>query len=289
MKKLLNISVFILIILASWEITLRSISLPNVSIPNVFERNINRAEKIMLKSENDFSIFLAGSSTTADIDMSIFGDHAYEFSIEGGGSITSLSYLNENHISPEIVLVETNSVLREKDEELLKSLRNPFKNVLRKNFKSFRMIHKPSRYLVYVLNKLSDYLNYNFFHFNLHKGNLNQEYLTDKVISDHINKNNTLKDTIIIKDKIMSLFNEVKLLQENGSRVMFFEIPFDRRINNTRVPKYIDSIFEYISKQKRISYFPIDREKKYITSDGIHLQSNERKNYMLELKSKLSN
>lgn len=287
MRKLLKISVFVISLIACWEIALRSIELPTVIIPNVFERNINRAENIMLKGENDFSIFLAGSSTTADLDMSIFDDHACELSVEGGASITSLSYLNENNIYPKTILIETNSVARDKDEELLKSLRNPLKNILRRNFLSFRMIHKPSRYLVHAINTISDYLNHNFLHFDLHKGSLNNESLIDTVINNHISQNNKLEDTSIIKDKIISLFKEAKLLQENGSNVVFFEIPYDRKINNTKTPKYIDSIFKDISKQKNISYFPIDREKEYITSDGIHLHYNERKKYMLELKSKL--
>ena len=231
---------------------------------------------MQLQNQEHYDLILAGSSTTAKLDLSNFEGKHYNLSMEGGASITALDYMRQQGVYPSLILVETNSIGRMIDEAILESFDNPIKQFCRSNLKAFRMENKPGRYLAHLGNMIIDYTNHNIFHLELKKASEFRTALFDTIVSGHVKKNDDLKDTLIVSNHINNLKEVLKDFEANGARIILFEIPFDKQINNTEMPIFIDQSFQQLANEMNWKYINVDRSKEYRTGDGVHLNKEYR-------------
>jgi hypothetical protein len=281
MKRAIYTAVLVIVLFGAWELYLRNIDRPNIEMINVFERSVDRVERMFLNETHDYDVILTGSSSTARFDISAYGEKTYNLSMEGGASLTGLYYLKDMSIYPKVLLVEINSIERLEDERIEKMFSNPVKNFLRKNFLSFRIENRPGYFMNHLFNVTFDYLNYHFISADVYGSNAVNPELIENVAKKNEDDNKEV-DKAVVKRQIEKLDKVLADFKSHGTEVILMALPYSKNINNAAGVQFIHSAFEAFSdgKYKLVSF---DKTKEYQTTDGVHLVESEIDKYLLNI------
>jgi len=231
---------------------------PNVSmLQNQRQNNHSIAQDLMYEYKGQSII--VGSSMAARMKNEFLPDNYYNLSFSGGSALTGLEIIKRSGIMPPHIYIENNTIFREVDSQLLKTLFNPFSWEIKKYIPALREKYQP---LNLVISKLQN--TYGKTHNQLLAIKKNNQIYDVNIERQKTNYNKILKPYDI---QLKQLKNLVKYFDDNGAIIIFFEMPIDASLASSPKAReqrlVIKSNFEH-------NWIKLPNNK-YTTADGIHL------------------
>lgn len=273
------------------------------------QENLIKAEQYLFSNEK-IEYILAGSSLSNYINLSHLPG-VYNLAFSGQSIFDALDIiLLKDGNDLKIVFVEMNVVTRPGDPKFIKEVAFPLKIWLKKNFEALREDKQPLGILanyfsgkllpgpLKIKNKLIAFIKK---HRTQQLGR-NDLKIIDAVLADRnfeeierfnkllvvqlkdYNKTPTDKDLKALFD---SLLNKVRLLENRGVKVIFYEMPVHQELCNKPKPILIRSWFYSYFSRKDYKYIEIPQCNLYKTYDGIHLKPEDSEIYSKFLHSKI--
>jgi len=99
--------------------------------------------------------------------------------------------------------------------------------------------------------------------------------------------NETTPDSILIR-RFTALKRMFEEFQEEGTAIIFYEVPIDHKLQNTNSMVEVRKYFNIYFPKKEFRYVSLPKNDNYIYSDGVHLNKESALAYTLYLKTELN-
>ena len=280
-----------------------------------FDINVTKAQDY-LEEKSNLDYVAVGSSMGNRIDSDIFPEEFYFLTFSGLSSFDGLEIIKQSKNLPKVVFIETNIMNRKLNREFISDALNPgvlylkkyIPSVLKKN-KPSSLLHKPMAYLLYgtrnqfkqrnqieSISKESYAISNNSD--NKKEISINKVDSTIKVSPEtknsvyathfeHIKKN--MENGIPIEflnDRMCDLKSYVTYFESQNVTIVFYEMPIDKRLQNTKKVIDVKRVFENEFSSKQYNYIIVPEEFKVISNDGIHLTGASIEEYSTFFKYK---
>jgi hypothetical protein len=231
---------------------------------NQHDTNLLRVEDYLLKPDRD--TVLAGSSLTFRLPLSLLGDGIANIAITAESPVTDLALVALSDSKPKLVLVEINQLSLDANMSMVESeLRFPNWQ-LRKNLRAFRSGYDPANLSGRALQAL------------FKKGDADLVPPPDairKLIAERREIMRIPPDREKLRRNLTQVASLVKMLQDRGTRVGFYEMPIDASL--TDLPA------QAVLRREVLLKFPPDRfcwlalgvRGGIRTIDGIHAATED--------------
>ena len=228
---------------------------------NQYQANIIFAQNFIYRQTKPSRVIVGSSmSTRMKFDKE---DNVYNLAFGGGGPLTGLEIIRKSGYVPKAIFIESNTFAMPVDWKFLHTLFVPVLYGLRG-----KIIALQEKYQ--ILNLVGTFI-YAF------AGRSQEEKLhrkVDKKLLDRLVENalkNRDKAMIEEKDRLLKQWHkEMRYFLQKGTKLVFFEMPNDSRLIQTKERKKMRSMIRY-----NFPTIPYTEENNdgdpYKTSDGIHL------------------
>ncbi|MBT31366.1 MAG: hypothetical protein CMO01_17060 [Thalassobius sp.] len=241
--------------------------------------NIISAEKFLFDIKNIDNL-IVGSSLSKRLETDSLTNF-YNLSFNGLSIFDGLEILENKYRFPKNVFIEINVIVRDQNKNFNEIISSPILNVLKRQFMILRTDKQPLTYARNLLKKSStnkdsnseNEISYEIFQKLLL---LQKESYSEKIDSVDMNK------------KFQKLTYFVNLLESNGVKVIFFEMPVNPELVELRRASYLRNRIIKDFPDNNFIRLP-DNINSYETEDGIHLKNSEAKMYSEYFKKKVAN
>lgn len=215
-------------------------------------------------TQND--VVIVGSSLARRLDFDEESKRVYNLALDGDSAMTGLSVIASSGASPRLVFIEINVPEYASNQELIDKVSGFFQQL------------SPAFYVENTPINLA----YSFLY--SYKLKLNKEKPQKKAIeavrqnalSVQIKRYESLIPPDILRERIIKLKRLVTLIEERGTKIVFFEMPISPDLENTSRAIQIRNIFKSsFPKHKLINYEELAKGHTIKTLDGIHLEDEE--------------
>jgi hypothetical protein len=265
----------------------------NMQGQDQWQANTIKAQEYLYAPTVPDNVIVGSSLSCRILSDSLPGDF-YNLSFGGQSIFDGLEVLMHRPQFPKRVFIEMNMVKRGGDADFIKSLFNPVMFPLRKDISALRDKNQPSvcllqSFVPFAGEHIYDPFTSRFYNpllkkFNFLKGSTasvasSGSGLYAQVVKEEVDDFNRVPDSIDMHLKFSKLAAELRLLKENGTTIIFFEMPMHPELDNTVQMKTIRKLF--------LQYFPLpgyiylDKPDytAYSTGDGLHLNEDAAKKY----------
>lgn len=293
-----KIIVYTVILFVAYNLYVLTFKIDRTQPQSNFDLNITKAQGYLdEKTSYDYSV--VGSSMGNRINVDIFPQEFYFLTFSGLSSFDGLEIIKQSNNVPKVIFIETNVMKRKLNEEFISDAINPrvyylrkyMPSVLKKN-KPTSVLHKPLAYLLYGLRNQFDKPNQIDSISKVDRSNNSEkqnETTNEKVdvkIKAPIKKNKSVSEAHFefvrndmnkgIPEKMLNrqmshLKSYVSYFQSLGVTVVFYEMPVDKRLHETKTFLEIKKAFENEFPKEQYNYLTISPDFKVISNDGIHL------------------
>jgi hypothetical protein len=255
---------------------------------NQNQDNLVKAQSYMFKKNVPENV-IVGTSLSCYIQADSLNEF-YNLAFNGFSIYDGLQIVLKGSQFPKNVFIESNFFLINRTESFYNQLFDFYPYYTSKYIRALRIENQPIGKLVNLTNSIGDNIvvKHNFFmkqlkeklvlELNLDKKNTEQKNkLFNKVVFDYAKSFAILPTNRLLHEKLKELEFLVTILKSKGVNVYFFEMPIHYKLMNTKRVLYLRnklSTFFY----KKVHFIDLDSSK-YITSDGVHLNYEESKNY----------
>ena len=254
---------------------------------NQNQDNLVKAQQYMY---NDFvpENVIVGTSLSCHIHTESLKNF-YNLAFNGSSIYDGLNVILNGNTLPQNVFIESNLYLNDKSDLLYSQLFDAYPFYASKFLPMLRVVNQPIGKLIYCMNPLGDRIveKHNLFMKRL-KQKLNQS--VDKNINTN-KKTNVFKKMIAIESKKYSEFPSkflvskkikvldsiIDILYKKGVNVIFYEMPINHDLMKSKRTIQLRNDLKRMFRFK-VKYFSLDM-RKYITSDGVHLNPEESIRY----------
>jgi len=264
--------------------------LPSSEGINIPETNHVKVEKYVY-NDSKLKLVLVGSSRTAQIVPEDIDSGVANLGMRGISSGTGLGLVQRTKLKPSILLVEINDTIGIPiDTQLLDSVFNPFYYYIRLYFPMFRTEYKPVSVFIQAIRNFSEKQNI------LTKDEMQKERLIDTKSA----KENIIKTMIAQEEHPLSekskrelilqaevLKSQIAEIEKLGIRVVLYDVPGDRRVDNTMQRRQQREILKNFFTANTFEWLPEPPVKDWITTDGVHLIHAETKELATFIRSHL--
>jgi len=271
--------IFIFMITLYHTLTLGRV-LPSSEGINIPETNHVKVEKYVYNNSK-FKWVLVGSSRTAQIVPEDIGSEVANLGMRGIASGTGLEIVQRTKLKPSILLVEINETIgRPKDTDLIDSVFNPFYYYARLYFPMFRTEYKPVSVFIQAIRNFAEKQNIMTI----------EQLQKQRLIDTKSAKENNIKTTIAQEKQPLSekskrdlilqaevLKSQIAEIEKSGIRVVLYDVPGDRRVDNTMQRRQQRDILRNFFTADTFEWLPEPPVKDWITTDGVHLIHTEAK------------
>lgn len=276
---------------------------PEIYMPEHQQQNNYITAQKYLYS-NDRKIFegiIVGSSLARRIDRdSLKKVNIYNMCFDGLSIYDGLNAIQIKGEYPKRVFIEINVVDKDADKEMTNMLNNPITNILRANIVAMRDGKQPMRFIAPPLEHRIlgfEYALYDWRHKNRSK---KKNDIVPAIGEDHLVSADTIKSEEarpvnkafldrnieryhLNSEKVYTyvdqLFYYVSDLQQNGTEVVFFEMPLHPLLLDTERTKTIRNAFLEKFPCEKYLYLDFTDFSEYSTSDGLHLEPKSALKY----------
>lgn len=274
------------VLLCGYSYFLSIFETPSAS-QNQNQDNLVKAQQYMYNEKVPENV-IVGTSLSCHIHTDSLDDF-YNLSFNGSSIYDGLNVILNGVKFPKNVFIESNLYLNDKSELLYNQLYDVYPYYSAKYMNVVRVENQPIGKLIYTFNPFGDRI--------VEKHNLYMKRLKQKLnqsIDKNINtnkKNNIFKKMIAIESKKYSEFPSkflvskkikvldsiIDILYKKGVNVIFYEMPINHDLMKSKrtikLRNDLKSMFRF-----KVKYFSLDM-RKYITSDGVHLNPEESIRY----------
>jgi hypothetical protein len=252
-----------------------------------WQENIIKAQDFIYESHDSIKSVIIGTSLSSHIIMDSL-PLIYNLSFSGQSIFDGLKILIEKEKLPKTIFVEMNILLKEEDENFISTLTSSILFYPKKYLPALKEDKQPigvfGKLLLVSINK----------HFTHNKtpksGSINSEkksLLFNKMLLIKKKDYVKLPEQNLINKQFNQLFKLINIIENKGSKIVFFEMPINSELTNLVQPKVIRNSFYNIFPKSIYKYIPIQDSIQYQTNDGLHLTKDEAVKYTTYLKSKM--
>jgi hypothetical protein len=238
---------------------------------NQYDRNVVKAEEYLFEDGQQADVLILGSSMASRLVVdSLPGDY-FNLAMAGMSIFDGLSLLEKSARKPKVVVIETNVVLRDLNEDLRRDLFDPVTYASKKYIPFLRKKYQP----VAVLKAL------------MRDGiGVKQDaalfkppkHIFDQEVAGVMKNNANTPDETLVKRKFEELQKGVRKLESDKIHVVFFEMPFYNEAENLAEPTILRANFQTYFPSSAYDYI-VNPEDEYETTDGVHLGGSEAIRY----------
>lgn len=264
-----------LVLLVIYHFALPHLSRAYYWIPGQQRANYLNAQEYIHHPKSDLNV-MVGSSMANELSHEILGSDYAKLTFPAGGPFTGLEIIEKTGKRPPLVLIETNTLLKEVDEPMLADVLSPWRRQLREFSPIFKEANRPSNFQIGLLDGVA--------------GKLRKPQETAVSVPDaplpskpvdpavleammdvhrgHLKKT---PDPKILAAKVQRLGELVDRLTAAGSKCVFFELPIHPSLAGLAQPVAIREAMASRFPKDRYHWVEFDSNQEYPTSDGIHL------------------
>jgi hypothetical protein len=245
--------------------------------PGQQRANYQRAQQYIHDSRSDLNV-VVGSSMANELSQEILGPKFAKLTFPAGGSFTGLEIIRTTGKKPPVLFIESNTILRGTDEDLLKDVLSPWRRKLRDASPIFKEEGRPSQYQLGFANFWVGRICKGFSKV-FHRGSPPapaQEPPTSATMLDgvmranreHLNRPLSEKD---LTAKVSEMGELVDEFTRAGTKIVLFEMPIDSTLENLGEPAAVRNAMRARFPADRYTWLEFESNRSYQTSDGIHL------------------
>ena len=223
---------------------------------------------------------VVGSSLSAELSDHLLGPGYFKLTFPGGSMLTGLEMVRRAGKRPSVVLIETNVLVRDADEELLHDLFSPWLLVLRRHSRTFREQGRPSNFIggaaEACVRKSCEFASRVFSRNPPVQVSSSRSSQMDRTMFAHLLRlareaSEHPPSAAQITPIINRLDNCVDALSREGSICVFFEMPPDSSLVNLPLQTTQRKAMADRFPRSKFNWITFDATHYYHTSDGVHL------------------
>jgi hypothetical protein len=262
---------------------------------NTEQDNIIKAQNFAY-NDTAFKYIVVGSSLSARIVQDSLPNTS-NLAFVGQSIFDGLNILSHKQTLPKVVLIEMNLVFRQENKAFTSPLYSPLIYYPKKQIKALRDDKEP----LAVAGKII--LNGIYFTKNFIRGH---QFIAKRVAADTAAKQNDIAAPLSNKmlpgtyqsfykipnsTEVDEAFKNLKaytdVLQKKGVKIVFFEMPVDKRLGNLPLSVFVRTRFYANYPKTLYHYISLPNWNYCETTDGIHLTGQAAIRYTAYLKSQL--
>lgn len=253
-------SVLLVLVLVVLYILLIAVMKPSITFTqNQYQANFIFAQDFVYE-ERKLPRVIVGSSMATRMKFTK-DDGVYNLAFSGGGPLSGLEIIRHSGYVPEEIYIESNVFAMPADSKMLKNLFTPLLFQLRGKVIAFQEKYQLLNLMGEMLFRLAGRSQTERMHQKV------DQILLDKLVSNalvHPKKFDVDVSTLELWEKDIDYF------QDKGTKLVFFEMPNDSRLVQTKERRALRSLIN--KRFKIISYVEENNtDDKYETGDGVHL------------------
>ena len=246
------------------------------AVQSQWQENIVRAQEYPLTASRKPGV-IVGSSLAAKLSGTALEGDFYNLSFAAEGPFTGLEIVRRHPSNPRVVLIETNLLLREADQNVVNSVFRPVISDLRPLFPAMRERYQPANLMigavgarmvtqvVQMRRKLWPVMR------SKQDGKEGVKPLFEQSLAMKITQYNTVPRTEVLKRRTSQMEVCVRDLESRGTRCVFVEMPVDfALLELPRSARVRDELVEAFPPSKYMWIGP-EAGRRYVTTDGVHL------------------
>ena len=250
-------------------------------IPGQQRANYLRAQKFVHDAPADAKV-VVGSSMSNELSQEVFGPGYVKLTFPAGGSFTGLDIIAEAGKKPPMVLIESNTLLRDSDAGLLNDSTSGWRRKLRDASPIFKEEGRPSNFEVGFLNaqvKRVCSLTNKVLHGGRKPAPAVEKPLDPAVFADimRVNREGLDKtpgaENLTTRTKRMGEI--VDDLIASGTKCVFYEMPIDPSLKDLKEPAAVRAAMLERFPKAKYRWLELDTARAWKTTDGIHLSRLE--------------
>ncbi len=250
------------LVLGLYEVTLRILS------PQISEgRDQPATNTITLERYADrpqaMGTVLVGSSVSARLPANQLPADWYNLSLSGGSALTGLQLVSEDAPYPKRVLIETNVLDKDADDDALSTIENPVRREARHLFRFLRAANDPINVVRWMSLRTRG---------APPADEPTSEFPTLLEVQKRSYANPLSAHFAVTLGTIRSL---VARLQQHGVTVGFYEMPVDRHLVSLPRAVQMRTQLAEAFPHSRYCWVTVDDGHNWQTTDGLHLASKE--------------
>jgi hypothetical protein len=251
---------------------------------NQWQGNLVKAQRFLYGNQDQAENIIIGSSLTERLNMGFLPEF-YSLSFNGLSVFDGLTVIQRKEHPPAQVLIETNYILRQENEQFSSTINAEINYQIRKFIPVLREEYQP---VVIISSGLSDLIEK-----KRGKGSEKAEIISEqnrpdlfaKLLAEQVAKNKKRPGCELLSRSFTKLRGQVNNLEKQGVTVIFYEMPVDARVNRLPKPRIVRDYFHYYFPDGKYQFVqPVDCNG-FSTTDGVHLDDKSAisfTNYFLE-------
>ena len=232
---------------------------------------------------SNYPVVIVGSSAASKLNTDSLFPDAFNLSFDGRSAYEGLEIIKRKNYAHKLILVESNLLTRPADPRFLDKIFRP-KFRLIPDTRSERPIEYSISYLINLLKRVAEKSN--------SLPHSEEIELTKETQQQIVLKNIALWERTPpltdVEENFEELSELIKTLQNRGIAVVFFEMPFDSRINETASVKLNTNMLQAFFPELALSLLKDHSDHKYEFDDGIHLNARSADSYLRFLVERLA-
>lgn len=264
---------------ACWHFLMPQLPLGHHRIPGQVRANHHRAQKYVLKAPEKIEV-IAGSSMSDRLDERLLGTGRAKLTFPGGGPLTALEILDQADRVPAVLWFESNLIVRDADETLVKDATAAWRVALRDRSPAFTEAGRPSAFGVGILRTA---VGRACWMVPALAGAAPQDAgppALDPAVFEGMMKANRLHlskkpDPAWLERRVELIGGHVDALERRGCKVVFYEMPAESSLKDLAEPAAIRAAMKARFPAGKYRWLDLSRDTPWQTTDGIHLTAPE--------------
>lgn len=247
------------------------------------QRNMVKAEEYLYEANSRFDTVLVGSSISERLIMDSLPGSCYNLAMAGMSSLDGLQLIKQSAHWPRLIYIELNTLDRGRTSEVIQGFNNPRRQFLNQYIPFLRQKYQP----VGVIKSLLRDLQYDRAQFVDFGANMPLDTaFQEKAVHEKLREMAYTPSDSSLRANVQVAGQYVDLFRHKGVKVIFYEIPTDKRLQNHQLTA---AIRRHLRNRFPASQYPTVSvpTDAYQTSDGIHLTSAENIRYTAYLRQQL--
>lgn len=268
-----------LILLAAYHLILPHLSRKFYQIGGPQRGNYARVQHYIYDVPSDANVIL-GSSMSLGLSEDILGPDYAKLTLPGCSNLTGLEIIRRSHKHPRLVLIESNQLALNVDQDIIQDSFNPWVGELRSLSPIFREEGRPANFasgITEAVVRKTCQLSSRFFEGKKTPTSNPTEptgpELFRKLVQLHHEEFLNVPSAQDLSRNAATLARYVDELTASGSVCVFYEMPVDPSLRDLPIPATVRRIMEQQFPKTKFYWLSFPADENFETFDGVHITS----------------
>jgi len=277
--------IFAVILLLAYEAIIRVSHLQWDTSQNDKSVNLISAQNFIYNISDaaiEKDTIIIGSSVSRKLVTAALGQNYYNLAFNAWSSYDGLELIKLAHKKPACLLIETNVVGNQSLQQDVTGSLSPVSYYPNKLLKSFQLQNQPVGLLI---GAIKEKMKARMEEMKRLKRE-NQDLYNYNIKMEKEKQMNVLPDSVYTA-RFTVLKKLVEDFKKQNIQIIFFEIPFDKELENTATMVTNRKFFRQYFPETEYRYVALPAANDYVYSDGLHLSQQSALPYTLYLKNEI--